>query len=133
MWKQAQGEGSLIRKGQAIRIECIGGYPQFSGKQVFVKRGDSQNTLLIDEVPAMVTQLVWDEKGKRSLGKAAAGAIVGGVLTGGIGLIAGGAIGGKKKDASVAIISCTIDGTETEIYLSSDKDEFKKLSKILQQ
>ena len=36
----------------------------------------------------------------RSAGKAAAGAIVGGVLTGGIGVIAGGAFGGRKKDDS---------------------------------
>ena len=42
--------------------------------------------------------------GTRNIGKAAAGAIVGGVLTGGIGLIAGGAIGGCKKDTSKAEI-----------------------------
>lgn len=42
-----------------------------------------------------------EEKHTRSAGKAAAGAIVGGVLTGGLGAIAGAAIGGRKKDASI--------------------------------
>lgn len=41
-----------------------------------------------------------EEKHTRSVGKAAAGTIVGGVLTGGIGAVAGAAIGGRKKDNS---------------------------------
>jgi hypothetical protein len=38
-----------------------------------------------------------EEENYRSSGKAVAGAIIGGVLTGGIGLLAGAAIGGRKR------------------------------------
>ncbi len=40
----------------------------------------------------------------RSGGKAAAGAIIGGVLTGGVGLIAGAAIGGRKRKSASYLI-----------------------------
>lgn len=44
-----------------------------------------------------IVSLTLDKASKRSAGKAAAGAIIGGALTGGIGLLAGAAIGGRKK------------------------------------
>lgn len=45
-----------------------------------------------------------DREAYRSAGGAAAGAIIGGLLTGGIGLIAGAAIGGRrKKEASYLV------------------------------
>ncbi|WP_261984804.1 hypothetical protein [Listeria booriae] len=46
----------------------------------------------------------WNQGSSRSVGKAATGAVVGGILTGGLGAIAGGAIGGRKKDNSYATI-----------------------------
>lgn len=40
----------------------------------------------------------------RSLGKSAVGAIIGGVLTGGIGLLAGAAIGGRRRTTATFIV-----------------------------
>lgn len=79
----------------------------------------------------MVTKIEWDEKGKRSSGKAAAGAIVGGVLTGGIGLIAGVAIGGRKKDNSLAVVTYQDGPLESTIYFRCDQKEYQKLSALL--
>jgi hypothetical protein len=52
-----------------------------------------------------IVDVTLNEKTTRSAGKAAVGAIVGGVLTGGVGLIAGGAIGARQRDASTLYIT----------------------------
>ncbi len=54
-----------------------------------------------------IVDIRFEEKGNRSVGKAATGAIVGGVLTGGIGVIAGAALGAKKKNTSELFIDYT--------------------------
>lgn len=46
-----------------------------------------------------------DEENYRSAGKAAAGAIIGGVLTGGVGLVAGAAIGGRRRGERTFLIA----------------------------
>jgi len=46
---------------------------------------------------------VVDADAWRSAGAAAAGAIIGGVLTGGIGLLAGAALGGRRRNAGVYV------------------------------
>lgn len=51
-----------------------------------------------------------DEEQFRSGGKAAAGAIIGGVLTGGIGLLAGAAMGGRRRKNITVFIEFN-DGT----------------------
>lgn len=53
----------------------------------------------------IVTITPIDEAKYRSGGKAAAGAIIGGLLTGGIGLIAGAAIGGRRRQTGVYFAS----------------------------
>lgn len=45
-----------------------------------------------------------DEEAFRSAGRAAAGAIIGGVLTGGIGLLAGAAIGGRRRRNATYVV-----------------------------
>ena len=47
-----------------------------------------------------IIQINFDEKSKRSLGKATTGAIVGGILTGRLGILAGAVFGGRKKNIS---------------------------------
>ena len=78
-----------------------------------------------------ITALSFDEKTTRSAGKTAAGAIIGGFLTGGVGLIAGAAIGARKKDASSIYIHFMQAGRETELSIKPTdklKDVFAALS-----
>lgn len=48
---------------------------------------------------------VLDEETYRSGGKAVAGAVIGGVLTGGIGLLAGAALGGRRRKEGAYIVT----------------------------
>ena len=68
-----------------------------------------------------ILNLSLDEKSKRSLGKAAAGAVIGGVLTGGIGLVAGGLLGGRKKNASLLYITIAPKGRDVNVILKAGK------------
>jgi hypothetical protein len=52
-----------------------------------------------------IIDISFEEKSNRSVGKAAAGAIIGGVLTGGIGLLAGAALGARKKNSSMLYLT----------------------------
>lgn len=61
----------------------------------------------------------------RSAGKAAAGAIVGGVLTGGAGLIAGAALGGRRRSKSTFLVVFD-DGIHLSFEIA-DKDLLLKL------
>ena len=67
----------------------------------------------------------FSEEEYRSAGKAALGSIVGGVLTGGIGLIAGAAIGGRKRKDTVFGIKFK-DGTYA-VFEEKSKSIQKKL------
>ena len=66
----------------------------------------------------------------RSGGKAAVGAIVGGVLTGGIGLIAGAAIGGRKRRTASYLIQ--FDDGQYIAFEDNDKNVIKVLDQISQ-
>lgn len=63
----------------------------------------------------------FDEKSKRSIGRTAAGAVIGGVLTGGIGLLVGGALGAMRKDISNLYITVNVGGRQHEIILKAGK------------
>ena len=74
----------------------------------------------------------WEESHARSVGKAAAGAIVGGALTGGIGAVAGAAIGGKRKDTSKAfLILVDQEGAEHEVHIYCDEKLYIQLSGLM--
>jgi hypothetical protein len=110
-----------------LKLEYLGGHPKIKGKEAKVQKGREPNMLKINKVELDVTNIQWQEQGSRSLGKAAAGTIVGGLLTGGIGAVAGAAIGGRKKDKSTAVINA-IDGNVT---VRCSQDEFKKLTELM--
>ncbi|WP_339321364.1 hypothetical protein [Paenibacillus sp. FSL W8-0194] len=129
--KQATADGKAIGAGKAVMLEYIGGHPKVKAGRVTFTKGDEPYTLLVSGNKITVTKMEWDEKGKHSAGKAAAGAIVGGVLTGGIGLLAGAAIGGRRKDNSLAVISFTDGPFEGTIYCRCDQKEYQKLAALL--
>jgi hypothetical protein len=68
-----------------------------------------------------IISISFDEKSKRSIGRTAAGAVIGGVLTGGIGLLVGGAIGAARRDISNLFITANINGRERVIILKAGK------------
>lgn len=85
-------------------FEVLGGQNRFKKSAGNIYRMVSQKEEGVVNIKGKLYFLLGvhkEEKHSRSAGKAAAGAIVGGVLTGGLGAIAGGAIGGRKKDDSV--------------------------------
>ncbi|MDA7968954.1 MAG: hypothetical protein MPK31_08535 [Gammaproteobacteria bacterium] len=61
------------------------------------------------------------EENYRSAGGAAVGAIIGGALTGGIGLLLGGAFGGRKKYASIFAIKFK-DGNGVVVQTQNKKE-----------
>lgn len=84
------------------------GFPQYKRpRKMFAKVTADSLDLYITKLPFWldkisiakddILEVDLDSETYRSAGKAAAGAIAGGVLTGGIGLIAGAAIGGKRR------------------------------------
>lgn len=130
-------EKKALSSGTAAKLEYLGGHPKLVAGEMVVWKGETPNAIILQRTAGAVkheitvTKLEWDEKGKRSAGKAAAGAIIGGVLTGGIGLLAGAAIGAKKKDNSVAILTCTIGVIESNIYFRADNTEYQRLASLL--
>src|SRR5665647_1968895 len=90
-------------------IEYLGGHPDWpkSSNIYFQVKPENKNIMLQERgfltlnrrliIDAEeITSVDLEDKKSRSIGKSAAGAIIGGILTGGIGLIAGAAIGASK-------------------------------------
>lgn len=71
-----------------------------------------------------------EEKKTRSVGKAAAGAIIGGALTGGVGLLLGGALGASAKDKSNLYITIDYDGMHFQIIFKTGKQTKEIYSEI---
>ncbi len=118
-----------------MKLKIVSGCRSVKGEIATIKRGKRPGTLSIKGSPwqlfakqLVVANVDWQQAGSRSAGKAAAGAIVGGVLTGGIGAVAGAAIGGRKKDASTAVLTFE-DGQQ--LYVSANGKEFEKLRNML--
>jgi hypothetical protein len=132
-----KAEQQAINDGRAGRFEYLGGHPDLVAGEIIVWKGEKnmlilqQNTGNSYKYKIHVTHIEWDEQGQRSLGKAAVGAIVGGVLTGGVGAIAGAAIGGRKKDNSLAIVRYRDGDVEREIYFRADANKYQELARLL--
>lgn len=111
---------ALISKGPLIISKAdTPGYLRFS--RAFKK-----------DVEYQVKNVEWEEAHIRSVGKAAAGAIVGGVLTGGIGLLAGAALGGRRKEDSTAILVLQDSaGKESKIHIKLKGADLENLQRLL--
>lgn len=68
-----------------------------------------------------IIEIGLDSETYRSGGKAATGAIIGGVLTGGIGLLAGAAIGGKRRKQNTLQLSLIYNNENCVIALKPSK------------
>ena len=80
--------------------------------------------------PNDIIEVGLNQETYRSGGKAAAGAIIGGVLTGGIGLLAGAAIGGKRRKENQLTLIVNDNGNECDIFLKPSKDIPKLYSEL---
>lgn len=131
IWKQFKEQAEFEDK--KVKLEYLGGHPDIIASKVWLEPSRAKNQIKIRDKRVEVTSLSWDEKGKRSIGKAAAGALVGGALTAGAGAVVGAAIGGRKKDNSVAIMSVkdVDDIVEYTLYFRCNKDEYQKVAALL--
>lgn len=119
------------QKTLGVKLEHLGGCPKInSGKDIRVTRGNRPKEIKLGTHAVTVKSIDWDEDGKRSVGKAAVGAIVGGVL-GPAGMIAGAAVGGRRKDNSVLIMTVEDNGIEYTVYLRANQKEFQEISSFL--
>lgn len=112
-----------------LKLHYLGGHPEFpKAQEVTIER--LGHTLKIAAgglfgkgitIPLTDIQGLTMQKGyKRSVGKAAAGAIIGGVLTGGVGAIAGAAIGGRSRDNSVIVLTVDFDGMSVDLLFTGN-------------
>ena len=92
----------------------------FSSKKVTLKSDD-------------IIEVGLNQESFRSGGKAAAGAVIGGILTGGIGLLAGAAMGGRRRKENQLHLVVNYMGTDCDIVITPSKNiptiyaELKKL------
>lgn len=130
----------IKRQLTTLNITYLGGHPDLTKSPIAVGVGKEDDMIVIYFGPtfspklkipkADITNVTLEKASKRSLGKAAAGAIVGGVLTGGIGAIAGAALGGRKKDDSVIVMTIKYGPAEVDVLFGGD-DVSKKYSQFV--
>lgn len=117
--------GDIKKQLSGVPLTYLGGHPDatFKGKVTVIREGD-YITFLGIEKPILpvnsIKNVSLQKESSRSIGKAAAGAIVGGVLTGGIGAVAGAALGGRKKDDSLLVATVDYNGMDVEMIFSGD-------------
>lgn len=112
-------------------VDYLGGYPKWpnpckvnfsiDGSSIVLQKGSESFRIEKDEILAISNE----KSGHRSVGKTAAGAIVGGVLTGGIGLIVGGALGARKQNTSEVFVTYKYNGVELTLNLKPGKNTDK--------
>ncbi|WP_163409758.1 SHOCT domain-containing protein [Flavobacterium ajazii] len=72
--------------------------------------------------PDDIIEVGLNQESYRSAGKAVTGAIIGGILTGGIGLLAGAAIGGKRRKENQLTLIVNNNGNECDIFIKQSKN-----------
>lgn len=117
----------------SLTVPIIKGVPGIEGKKVSIYKTRTPKLLKFQAGFSLtqkktVASVEWEHQEGRSVGKAAAGAVIGGVLTGGLGAIVGAALGGKKNDVSTAIINFEDGG---QLYVRLTAKEYETLSKML--
>lgn len=114
-----------------FEVEYLGGYPlwptpckvnfSIEGSSILLRKGSESFKIPKENILSISNE----KSGQRSVGKTAAGALVGGVLTGGIGLIVGGALGARKKNTSEVFVTYKYKATELTLNLKPGKNTDK--------
>lgn len=123
-----------------VELEYLGGHSSFSGSHLIFKKGDSPNTIFIENQLFQVNKFKWIEKETQNLGLAAIGFLIGFILGAAAGQdpaigLGGGIIGavllGWRKDTSIIIFSLSNGETEVCLYSRCSKEQFKEISEFL--
>lgn len=119
-----------------FEVEYLGGYPKWTDpckvtfcindSNILLKKGSDLMILNKHDIVSISNE----KSAHRSVGKTAAGAVVGGLLTGGVGLIVGGALGARRKDTSEVYITYMYNGVELTLNLKAGKNSDKVYSWI---
>jgi hypothetical protein len=120
-------------------IKYLGGHPDLPDART-VSLGKEDDALVLYSGFALtkllsipmsdVVNCTLERASKRSAGKAVAGAIVGGFLTGGIGALAGAAIGGRRRDDSVIVLTVRYGPATVDVLFGGD-DATKKYAQFM--
>lgn len=110
-----------------MKVEIIKGVPGITGKKLYLFKTRKPGLIKFQAagkltVKKNVTGVEWQHAEGRNVGKTAVGAIGGGILAGPLGLIAGAALGGKKRDISTAAINFE-DGGQLLVRMDSKEYE----------
>ena len=116
---------NLKKQLTLVQVKYLGGHPDLSGPNT-LGLGSADGKLSFNagirpllEIPISdIVGLTLEKASHRSAGKAAAGAIIGGALTGGIGLLAGAAFGGRKKDDSVIVLTVKYGVANVDLFFA---------------
>ena len=129
--EEKKGNIKKRQMSSGLDVDYLGGYPKWpnpckvnfsiDGSSIVLQKGSESFRIQKDEILVISNE----KSGHRSVGKTAAGAIVGGVLTGGIGLIVGGALGARKQDTSEVFVTYKYNGVELTLNLKPGKNTDK--------
>lgn len=115
-------KNNLENQKYRIQLTYLGGHPDISSRMlIHIERKDDHINLcrghkILTEIPlSAIKSIRLERASSRSTGKAATGAIVGAVIAGPLGLIAGGALGGRKKNESVILVTVQLGSSQSEI------------------
>jgi hypothetical protein len=125
MWKFLQYRRMPVKVVQSDFYEVDLG-------DAILNKCDDQNHLKINKVEYTWKSLKWKQSEEvfRNGGKAAAGALLGGALLGGAGLIAGAAMGGKRKKKlhKYAVLTVEYENDTFEITCELSQSDSKFLA-----
>ena len=93
----------------------------FNTNQMVISTTDLFGKKTLNFSPEQLIEIGLDQQKFRSAGKSVAGAVIGGFLTGGIGLLAGAAIGGKRRTENNLQLVVEHEGKHYEVHFKPSK------------
>lgn len=110
-----------------VKVEIVAGLP---GKTVTISKG-KDGKLRFNVVFQLfeereVYSIEWNQQSTRNAGKAVGYGIAAGLATGGIGALIGAAVGGRRREASTAVL----DTDKGQVIIKCDPKQFTTLQSL---